>query len=382
MPDPGRSGQQERRIEIALHADPRAQAAPRLPEIDTPVQADHGAPGLPHQFQQPRRSRPEVDHRNPRRDSGDDAAHVRQDSPLVVLGGQASDPAVEELHGVRAGGDLAVEVPDRQDGELLHQRVPGGRLAVHQPLRLEEVLRGMPFDQIGRHRKGPAGEADQGHPAGQRLPGQPHGLKDEGDALQRIHHRQAVHVRRGAHRVADHRPFAPDELQSHAQRLCQEQDVGENDRRIDPEAVHRQHRHLGCGLGRLAEVEEAEPFADRPVFGEVAAGLPHQPRRRVLGRLAPAGAEKDVAGPSAGLGMAGGTRGIAPNAPAPLRRLIGGRRNHGLYLNPIPRARQRFRVGQTPCLSRAGRKREGPGSPAPPPTIGCALVGRVSAPSR
>ena len=320
-----------------------------------------------------------MDHRYPRRETGDDAAHVRQDSTPVVLGGQAADPAVEELHGVRAGGDLAVEIRDRERGELLHQRAPRGRLAVHERLRLEEVLRGMPFDQIGRDRKGPAGEADQGHPAGQRLPGQPHGLEDERDARQRVDHRQPVHVRRPAHRAADHRPFALDELQPHAQRLCGKQDVGENDRRVDPEAVHRQHRHLGCGLGRLAEVEEAEPFADRPVFGEVAAGLPHQPHRRGLGRLAPAGTEKDVAGPGAGHGRAGGARGVAPNAHAPLRRLIGGRVHDFYLITP-------FLIARTfgTCLVRNGRPANGKGRdsrPLPPLWVAPSRTG-VSAPSR
>src|SRR5207302_10431168 len=61
--------------------------------------------------------------------------------------------------------------------------------------------------------------SDQGHPAGQRLPGQPHGLEDERDARQRVDHRQPVHVRRPAHRAADHRPFALDELDRKSTRL-------------------------------------------------------------------------------------------------------------------------------------------------------------------
>ena len=77
------------------------------------------------------------------------------------------------------------------------------------------------------------------------------------------------------------RPLALDEGKLAAERMRHQQDVGEEDRGIEPEATHRLQRHLGRELGGIAEVEEAPgPRPDRPVLGQVAAGLPHQPDRR------------------------------------------------------------------------------------------------------
>src|SRR5262249_27228637 len=81
-------------------------------------------------------------------------------------------------------------------------------------------------------------------------------------------------------------------LQSHAERLDQEQDVGEQNRGIDAQAVNRLEGHLGGSLGILAELEEAVAGAHRAVFGKEPARLAHQPERREGGSFPAGGTEQ------------------------------------------------------------------------------------------
>ncbi len=90
----------------------------------------------------------------------------------------------------------------------------------------------------------------------------------------------------------DHRAVALRELEPDAERLEDEQDVGEEDRGVDAEPLDRLERDLGGRLGSCAELEEAEALAHRAVLGHVAAGLAHEPDRRVRRRLAASGAEQ------------------------------------------------------------------------------------------
>ena len=68
-----------------------------------------------------------------------------------------------------------------------------------------------------------------------------------------------------------------------AERMRNHQDVGEQDRRVEPEAPDRLQRHLGGELRRETQIEEtAGLLAHRPILRQIAAGLPHQPDRRRL----------------------------------------------------------------------------------------------------
>jgi hypothetical protein len=89
-----------------------------------------------------------------------------------------------------------------------------------------------------------------------------------------------------------HRPLALRELQSDVERLDDEQDVGEEDRRVHAEAPHRLQRDLGGRLGVAAQLEEAVARAQRAVLRQVAARLPHEPHRRDRRRLTPGRAQQ------------------------------------------------------------------------------------------
>ena len=170
--------------------------------------------------------------------------------------------------------------------------VPGPRLVAHEALGAEELPRRTALDEVGREREGRAGEADQGHAVGERLLDEPHRLEDERHRLVHRHGSEPLHVFRAPDRTVDVRPVAPGELEADAEGLEHEQDVGEEDRGIDAEPVHRLERHLGGGLGILAELEEAAAGPDGAVLGHVAPGLAHEPHGGERGRGAPASLEE------------------------------------------------------------------------------------------
>ena len=85
------------------------------------------------------------------------------------------------------------------------------------------------------------------------------------------------------------------EAQAQAHRIGHGEDVAEQDRRVQRVALQRLQRDLGGELRVRRQAHEAAGALARGlVLGQVAAGLAHQPDRRVLGRLAQAGAQEGV----------------------------------------------------------------------------------------
>src|SRR5476651_1168986 len=69
--------------------------------------------------------------------------------------------------------------------------------------------------------------------------------------------------------------FEPDFL---AESVGDHEDIGENDRGIEAEALYRLKRDLDSLLRRVAEFEEGfGRGTDRAVFRQVTSGLTHQP---------------------------------------------------------------------------------------------------------
>ena len=89
-------------------------------------------------------------------------------------------------------------------------------------------------------------------------------------------------------------PFALDEVERYAERFKRQQQVREEDRGVDLDTVDGLQRHLGREFRLPADLQQGVPGADGAVLGHVAAGLPHEPDRGVVGRQAPAGAQEGV----------------------------------------------------------------------------------------
>ena len=104
---------------------------------------------------------------------------------------------------------------------------------------------------------------------------------------------QRVDVRAAAQRTANRRAVARGEFQPDAERLQNQQNVGEQNRRVHPEAFHRLDGDLRGQVGRLAEFEKRDARAQRPIFGHVAAGLAHEPDGRERRRLPSTRPQKD-----------------------------------------------------------------------------------------
>lgn len=86
--------------------------------------------------------------------------------------------------------------------------------------------------------------------------------------------------------------FLHDEF--HAHRFLHDEDVGENDRGIHTDDVHRLDGDFGGEFGSFAEREEVRPLSNRPILREIAPGLPHHPHGSAFDGLTACGSEKEV----------------------------------------------------------------------------------------
>ena len=82
------------------------------------------------------------------------------------------------------------------------------------------------------------------------------------------------------------RTLALDEPDLPAERIRHDQDVGEQDRRIEAEAADRLQRHLGGELGIVAEVEERPAFGPRSPDTPADSGRPGASARSAAGSAA------------------------------------------------------------------------------------------------
>ena len=141
-----------------------------------------------------------------------------------------------------------------------------------------------------------APEADHGDRGVEAGPRGPDGVHHEAEAGEVVEFEHPADVVRRPHGVVDHRALAVGELEIEPHRLEDREQVAEDDRGIDAEPLDRGDHHLGAEPRILAELEEADRVADGPVFGEIAARLPHQPDGRAFHRLEAAGPQQERGG--------------------------------------------------------------------------------------
>ena len=116
----------------------------------------------------------------------------------------------------------------------------------------------------------------------------------KGTSVSGIADAQRVEVGGAAHGMVDHRTGVLCKAEADAHTLERQEDVGEDDGGIELEAGQWLKGDLGGHLGPTAHLDEAQALADRPVLGQVAAGLTHEPDRRSVDRFAEAGVEQSL----------------------------------------------------------------------------------------
>ena len=76
----------------------------------------------------------------------------------------------------------------------------------------------------------------------------------------------AIDVGGRSDRTLDRRALALDEVEGNAHRLEREQEIGEQDRRVDVDAPHRLQRHFGGEIRRATQLQKCVVLAERTVF--------------------------------------------------------------------------------------------------------------------
>ena len=107
---------------------------------------------------------------------------------------------------------------------------------------------------------------------------------------------ELVEVCRVADGPGDDRADPGLDVEVDADRRQRHDDVAEQDRRVHAIAAHRLHRDLGDQLGRPAGVEHRDALAELAVLRQRAAGLAHEPHRRVRHGLTTAGQQEGRVG--------------------------------------------------------------------------------------
>ena len=126
---------------------------------------------------------------------------------------------------------------------------------------MQEVAAAAPFDRVAGERERGAGEADQRNVLGQVGAGLRDRLEDEVERLGAFELDDAVDVVRLADRVVNLRAVAGGELEVEPHRFEDRQQVGEDDRGVDAEAVDGGAHHLAAELAGSCRVRGTIVFA-------------------------------------------------------------------------------------------------------------------------
>ncbi len=142
---------------------------------------------------------------------------------------------------------------------------------------------------------GTAGKADQGYAPGQLAA---HARNGVGYVLQfpsRIRHAELVDIGGSPNRPLELGAFAGFKLQPQIHGMGNREDVGKQNRGIERIAIDRLQGDFAGDLGIRAHFQKAaRARARRPVFGQIPAGLAHQPDRPARRGLAQQGAQQQI----------------------------------------------------------------------------------------
>ena len=236
---------------------------------------------------------------------------------------KAADPRIEDLHGLHASVDLQVHVVGDLHYQLLQQRPPRPRVAVHEALHVQVVLRTLPFDRIRGQGERRASETDQRNVRGQFAADEPDRLGDVGRPFPRRDHLQGIDRPAAANRIGELRTKPGQIVQLQAHRFQHRQQVREHDRGIHAEDALRIAGDPRRQFRRLEEIQGRRVALHLVIFLHIAPRLTVEPYRGIWRGRAAAGPQESRLGQTIGhkgsitgsLGASGiGTSGIGAAA--------------------------------------------------------------------
>ncbi len=194
--------------------------------------------------------------------------------------GQDAGPGIEQLNHFDARRDLRREPFGRCRGQHPHQRGKALRITIGPTLDPAKIPAAPAFDHVGGDGPRCPGEADQRGLRPERRTHAPnrfeHGFEPQ-ESTRGIQPRNAGGI---GDRI-EHGSFAVPVGEPLPQRVRQHQDVGKEDRGIHAEPPYRLQGQLGRQGGSEAQLDKILRLASHPaIFGQVAAGLSHQPPGR------------------------------------------------------------------------------------------------------
>lgn len=182
-----------------------------------------------------------------------------------------------------ARGDLGTQVASSHLGERAEQRVPGGGLGAQKGLCHSPVGGVTAFDKVGGDGEGCAGEPDERHPLSQRPSRQADALEDVVKGWLCFLGTEPLDIGERADGRVDPWPDPGENIERRPHCSRNEQNVGEEDRRVNAAPLHRFECHLGDDLRPLAHLEKAQPLRDCAEARHRSPGLPVEPDRRPRG---------------------------------------------------------------------------------------------------
>ena len=211
-----------------------------------------------------------------------------QDQAFEQIVGEPFCPALENLQHLGAAVGLHLQIPGRGLDQNLQRLVHplGIGISVGAGLGAFALADGamLAVQHIGRHRPRRAGEPDQGALGLQRRTHDRQGFPHSRQMLAR-RRRQLGHPTGDRH-FAKPGPFPRLEPDVLAQGARDQQNVGEDDGRIEAETPHGLKRRLGRHLGVQAEGDEVRRLGPQPtVLGQIPTGLTHEPDGRTIQSL-------------------------------------------------------------------------------------------------
>ena len=135
---------------------------------------------------------------------------------------------------------------------------------------------------------------DERHAIGERSAKKPDRFEHVRQRFTRLEAAQPIHVAGAPDRMRNRGSFALDEIEIEPHRGEGNQKVREQDCGVDVDDVHGLQRDRHREFGRSADVEQGVALPQGPVVGHVTPGLAHEPDRRHVNRLPPAGLQESI----------------------------------------------------------------------------------------